>query len=182
MKLCSKCETKKAVSEFAINAANLDGKDYWCKPCRSDYHKVKYPRSMKPMFKDNESKQCRKCEVVKPRTHFRSNGGSKVSYCKDCYKAIGLTSNLSKYNLTIDQYIDMFEKQEGKCYICKNNEPSHTKKRLSVDHDHSCCGQGKACPKCVRMILCSQCNMALGAVKDNIEVLRSMIKYLEEYS
>ena len=23
MKLCSKCETKKAVSEFAINAANL---------------------------------------------------------------------------------------------------------------------------------------------------------------
>ena len=65
---------------------------------------------------------------------------------------------------------------------CKKDEPSHTKKRLSVDHDHSCCGQGRGCNKCVRMLLCSQCNMSLGAVKDNIKVLKSMIKYLEEYS
>ena len=108
MKLCSKCETKKGLSEFAINAANLDGKDYWCKPCRSDYHKIKYPRSMNPMFKDKDSKQCRKCEIIKPRTEFASNGGNKISYCRECYKSIGLTSNLSNYGLTVYQYIDMF--------------------------------------------------------------------------
>jgi hypothetical protein len=134
------------------------------------------------MFKDKDSKQCRKCEIIKPRTEFASNGGNKISYCRECYKSVGLTSNLSKYGLTADQYIDMFESQGGKCYICKKDEPSHTKKRLSVDHDHLCCGQGKGCNKCVRMLLCSQCNMALGAVKDNIEVLKNMIKYLEEYS
>ena len=133
-------------------------------------------------FKDKDSKQCRKCEIIKPRTEFASNGGNKISYCRECYKSVGLTSNLSKYGLTVDQYIDMFEAQDGKCYICKKDEPSHTKKRLSVDHDHSCCGQGRGCNKCVRMLLCSQCNMALGAVKDNIEVLKSMIKYLEKYS
>jgi hypothetical protein len=135
---------------------------------------------MKPMFKNKDSKQCRKCEIIKPRTEFASNGGNKISYCRECYKSVGLTHNLSKYGLTVDQYIDMFEAQDGKCYICKKDEPSHTKKRLSVDHDHSCCGQGRGCNKCVRMLLCSQCNMALGAVKDNIKVLKSMIKYLEE--
>jgi len=134
------------------------------------------------MFKNKDSKQCRKCEIIKPKTEFASNGGSKISYCRECYKSIGLTSNLSKYGLTVDQYIDMFEKQNGKCYICKKDEPSHTKKRLSVDHDHSCCGKGKGCKKCVRMLLCSQCNMALGAVKDDVSVLKNMVRYLEQYS
>jgi hypothetical protein len=182
MKICSKCEKKRDLKEFAINAANLDGKDYWCKECRSAYHKIKYPRSMRVMYKDGESKQCRKCEEVKPLTQFPKNGGNKISYCRNCAKSIGILHNLKKMELTPDEYIAMFDAQDGKCYICKNEEPSSNKKRLSVDHDHTCCGKGKACKKCIRKLLCSQCNMALGAVKDNINTLKSAIAYLEEHS
>jgi hypothetical protein len=137
---------------------------------------------MKPMFKDETSKQCRKCEEIKPRTEFPKNGGKKISYCRDCYKATGLSHNLSKFGLTPDDYIEMFENQDGVCYICKQPELSANKKRLCVDHDHSCCGKGKACNKCVRKLLCFQCNIALGAVKDNITVLKNMIAYLEKHS
>ena len=181
MKLCSRCEKKLGLSEFATNAANLDGKDYWCRKCRSAYHKIKYPRSMKPMFKDETSKQCRKCEIVKPHTEFAKNGGKKTSYCKGCYKDIGIVTGLSKFNLTPTEYVDMFEAQNGLCYICCKEEPSKNKKRLSVDHDHSCCGKAKACKKCVRKLLCSQCNIALGAVKDDISILEGMISYLKQH-
>jgi len=179
MKLCSRCEKRRDLSEFATNTANLDGKDYWCKECRSAYHKIKYPRSMKPMFKDENSKQCRKCEIIKPLTAFPKNGGKKISYCRECYKSMGLSHNLSKFDLTPDDYIRMFEEQGGVCFICK--KPESSRKRLCVDHDHSCCGKGKACSKCVRKLLCFQCNVALGAVKDNIAVLKNMINYLEEH-
>ena len=182
MKLCSKCETEKSVSEFAINAANLDGKDYWCKPCRSAYHKIKYPRSMKPMFKDDRSKQCRKCEIIKPLTQFPKNGGKKITYCRECYKEMGMNRSLNRFGLTPDDYIDMFESQNGLCYICGQSESSSNKKRLCVDHNHDCCGKTKACDKCVRKLLCFQCNVALGAAKDNIQVLKNMIEYLEEHS
>lgn len=182
MKICSKCEKMRDLNEFSTNSANLDGKDYWCKECRSAYHKIKYPRSMKVMYKDDESKQCRRCEKIKLLTQFpKKSGGGRITYCRECSKDTGILYNLKKMELTPDEYIKMFEDQNGKCYICKKEEPSHTKKRLSVDHDHKCCGKGKACKKCVRKLLCSQCNIALGAVKDDISVLKSAISYLEEH-
>ena len=181
MKLCSMCNIKKPIDSFAVNSANLDGKDYWCKPCRSSYHKAKYPRSMKKMYKDKTHKQCRKCEEIKLITAFPLRGGSRITYCKECSYFIGSAANLKKLGLTVDEYISMFEDQKGLCYICNKEEPSHTKKRLSVDHDHRCCGSGKACKKCIRRLLCSQCNMALGAVKDEISTLKNMISYLENH-
>lgn len=71
---------------------------------------------------------------------------------------------LYKYGIDLDTYNNMLDSQDKKCVICKQ------KLFLYVDHDHS---TGK-----VRGLLCGQCNMGLGAFKDNIMTLQNAIDYL----
>ena len=71
------------------------------------------------------------------------------------------------YNLTLDQYDQMYQDQKGACKICSKNFP-----RLCVDHCHD---SGK-----VRGLLCNRCNLMLGQSLDNIDTLTNAIKYLRD--
>lgn len=100
------------------------------------------------------------------------------SRCKPCYSdyASSLPSRrssrrrrtLAQYGLTVEDYQAMFDSQDGKCSTC-----DHIANRqvLEVDHDHQ--------TGLVRGLLCRGCNSALGAIDDNIQTLRNLIKYLE---
>jgi hypothetical protein len=74
------------------------------------------------------------------------------------------------YNITLETYNEMFVNQEGKCLICGTHQ-NELKRALSVDHDHI---TGK-----VRGLLCNKCNFILGHSRENIDILKSVIKYLE---
>jgi hypothetical protein len=63
--------------------------------------------------------------------------------------------------------------------ICKQKDTSF-RKRLSVDHDHACCSGEGSCGKCIRGLLCHKCNLALGAINDDINILQKMIDYLKK--
>jgi hypothetical protein len=94
-----------------------------------------------------------------------------------CLGLLFLLLVLKKYGMIIDDYIDLMKKQNGVCAICKREDESG--KRLSVDHDHSCCAGVSSCGKCIRGLLCSRCNRTLGMVEDNVDYLNSMIEYLK---
>ena len=66
----------------------------------------------------------------------------------------------------------MFINQEGCCAICKRHQLNF-QKRLFVDHDHK--------TNEIRALLCQNCNSVLGNAKDDITILQSSIKYLENY-
>jgi hypothetical protein len=70
----------------------------------------------------------------------------------------------------------MLERQGGVCAIC--GLPCKSGKRLSIDHDHSCCPGKGSCGKCVRGLLCMNCNNGLGHFKDDPELLGTAIAYL----
>lgn len=76
---------------------------------------------------------------------------------------------IRNFNITLDDYNKIFVDQEGCCAICKSHQ-SEFKLSLSVDHCHE---TGK-----IRGLLCGNCNMALGLLKDNILNLEEAIKYL----
>ena len=82
------------------------------------------------------------------------------------------------YGISAEDYVRMFNKQNGKCAICHQPETSLDKngnlKILAVDHCHT---TGK-----VRELLCYSCNSMLGQARDNIEVLSSGIDYLKRHS
>lgn len=74
------------------------------------------------------------------------------------------------YGLTPDDYTRLFEKQDGKCAICKTPQEKLSS-RLHVDHDHK---TGK-----IRGLLCQKCNHGLGQFNDNPKLLHMAIKYLK---
>src|SRR6266542_47593 len=78
-----------------------------------------------------------------------------------------------KFNLSIEDYHNLLEKQDFKCAICKTDKSNaKNKKSLCLDHDHK---TGK-----VRGFLCHSCNRGLGSFKDSSEALTEAIKYLNE--
>lgn len=77
----------------------------------------------------------------------------------------------SKYGLSAEQWDATFVEQGNVCKICKSSSPNY-KGGWHTDHCHK--------TNQVRGILCHSCNIALGAVKDNLETLSEMIVYLIE--
>ena len=76
------------------------------------------------------------------------------------------------YNLTIEEWNAIFEKQNRCCAICGSPYSGRKNGQWCTDHDHA---TGK-----VRGILCTGCNSALGHCKDDPSILRAAAKYLEE--
>lgn len=87
------------------------------------------------------------------------------------YTEIDLKRN---YGISGEQVARMLEAQGHVCAICRLPETKIIKGRviaLSVDHCHA---QGH-----VRALLCAACNTGLGAFRDNPDLLRAAISYLE---
>lgn len=62
------------------------------------------------------------------------------------------------YNLTLEQWNDLYVRQGGLCAICMRKL---RKDRAQTDHDHACCPGATSCGKCVRGLLCKDCNYKL---------------------
>ena len=75
------------------------------------------------------------------------------------------------YNITLEDYNELFIKQEGCCAICHRHQ-NDLKRKLSVDHNHT--------TEKVRGLLCDKCNLTLGNVHENIQILLNMIHYLNK--
>lgn len=84
-------------------------------------------------------------------------------------------AELKRYGLTLEDYQALLEAQKGVCAVCHQPETRKTKAGkvapLHVDHDHQT-GQ-------VRSLLCHRCNMALGYVREDPEVARALVAYIE---
>jgi len=75
------------------------------------------------------------------------------------------------YGITLEEYNKIFELQNNKCAICKTSKPGH--KRINsffVDHDHK--------TKKFRGLLCNRCNIAIGQVDENTNILSAMTDYI----
>lgn len=144
-------------------------------------------------------KYCNKCKTEKDLSEFypRKNRGNNAvrSNCKTCcreqldklkkWEYSTLTSeqktrrqqiyrkhNLKKkYSISLEQYNLLLQEQEGCCGICGTNDPKGKFNTFVVDHNHK---TGK-----VRGLLCNRCNLVLGLLKDDIDVIGNILEYLE---
>ena len=78
-----------------------------------------------------------------------------------------------KYGITLEQYNDLFRKQNESCSICKTHQ-SDLPRILSVDHCHD--------TGAVRGLLCDNCNRGLGLLGDNLESIKVIVSYLSSES
>jgi len=176
-RVCSVCGKEKELSFYRkvkLNGSN-GGYAIRCKVCM--YGHEPYKRFTRNTDELTE-KECLTCKQTLPVSNFdmMSRHGRKyyLSSCKKCRNKIsalkrGQTNfyrvrDLHKnYGITLEDFNDMIELQEGKCLICNTHLEALTK-GLVVDHCHT---TGK-----VRGLLCSNCNSGLGMFKDNVDKFR----------
>lgn len=86
----------------------------------------------------------------------------------------GHCARAGKFGLSPIQMVMVIEMQE--CAICGSSDTP-----LVIDHDHRCCDQPSrsTCGECTRGLICSPCNLGLGAFRDNPDRLRAAALYLE---
>lgn len=134
-----------------------------------------------------ESLECRNCQKS-----FAPTGRTQVYCSKACSVAFNnrawtakLGGNRARtlwvnYRLTVEAYLALLERQGGVCGICGTDTPGYSNhESWSVDHDHACCPEARCCGKCVRGLLCHNCNMMIGHARDNPAILGAGIVYLE---
>ncbi|WP_104633125.1 endonuclease VII domain-containing protein [Streptomyces sp. MH60] len=131
-----------------------------------------------PRFRDEQGrKQCRGCGQWLQEGAFtlnRSTADGRQSHCPRCVRNRRLWY---RYGITGAQYDDLLAEQGGVCAICKATNPGG--KELAVDHDHACCPErSKSCGECVRGLLCDLCNVGIGSLRDDTEILRAAVEYL----
>lgn len=138
----------------------------------SDSCKIKYhnrQRSLRP-------RPQRICACGAPAMH---QTGKPV--CADCKiddrsrpyrREYYLEYTLRRRGLTVADYERMLAAQRGRCAICRRQDPRGNG-RWHIDHDHVT-GQ-------VRGLLCSNCNLALGYLGDDPDVIRAAATYVAKH-
>ena len=81
-----------------------------------------------------------------------------------------------RYQLTPEQFQAMLDKQNNRCLSCGKVFGTGYMNRAEVDHDHGCCPGRISCGKCVRGILCGQCNRLLGLVEKSIPLAKCIME------
>ena len=115
-------------------------------------------------------KECATCgkEVKRPE-----GKGRRPKYCSDLCRPFYKNYKL----LDTADYDTLYERQDGKCMICKKGENNVSKlgklRKLSRDHCHT--------SKVLRDLLCANCNTALGLLCEDIEIMESMIEYVKRW-
>lgn len=75
---------------------------------------------------------------------------------------------LKRYGLTPESFEDLLQSQDRKCAVCRAADPG--KRGWQIDHCHA---TGR-----VRGLLCIHCNLALGHLKDRVDLFQAAITYL----
>lgn len=173
---CARCKEEKITSLFHKNSKNKTGCASWCKECRRLGNLPGDPSGQQKF------RVCTACRESKKTSEFRSQataktpclkclGGkrSKAGYPKTPEKTRRHREEIKAlYGLDEQSYYEILDLQDRRCPGC-GEPPSRI--NLSVDHCHR---EGV-----IRGLLCVDCNLALGRVKDKVQTLKNLISYLE---
>lgn len=141
----------------------------------ANYEKKRFcPQGHDTQVTGRYDSHCKECVKVYQKIYRKAHPDKIVAISRK-YEAkfkerIADSKLRSKYGITLTQKETMFQAQSGKCATCSfvflSVYSAH------VDHCHI--------SKKVRGLLCSDCNLVAGKVKDSPARLRSIADYLEQ--
>lgn len=176
MKRCTQCGQLKDESEFWLkrDRGKLTRRAT-CKECYRNRPRI-YAEAAQV-----SGKVCSVCGKWKPASEYyrhRICRDGIETYCKQCKadkrrirdakypERVRSVDLKAKYGITIEQYHEMRERQEGHCAICG----VEAGEKLVVDHNHQT-GQ-------VRGLLCHLCNAMIGCARESLDILAAAAAYL----
>lgn len=84
-----------------------------------------------------------------------------------------------RFGMSLESYDSLLKRQHGRCAACGRRPLKGL--FLVVDHDHRCCPGERSCGRCVRALIHSKCNVALGAADDDPKVLAALLRYAKRH-
>jgi hypothetical protein len=163
VKLCTKCGETKPLDSFHRHSQRIDGRQQYCKSCRTKSksewaanHRVEHAAA------ERERRTANPESYARTKHRWRSNNREADAISNKRRK-------LRKFGLTLEEYERMLSLQEGLCKICRQ-PPNGKYNQLHVDHCHA--------TGVIRGLLCHSCNVSLGHMRDDINILLRAIHYL----
>jgi hypothetical protein len=167
MKICINCKQEKRFDEFKSKHDGSNRLSSYCKPCcvtlKREYRATDQGRKL-------QNEAVRKYRVKNRERLLVSEAKRRQT---PAHKKYVREYHLQKtYGITLAEKDQMFLDQKGCCASC--GDIFESVKATHTDHIHG--------TKIVRGLLCRNCNIALGLVKDDIKRLHALITYLERFS
>lgn len=152
--LCTVCEVRQPSEEFYADVSSPCGHSSQCKGCRR--------RARRDSWAEDRGGH-RNRDVV--RQSERTPQEQEAFLYRQWVYMLD-----RKYKLTVARWEELLRSQNGVCALCGEPESkTHNRSgdliRLAVDHDHRCCPGSMTCGRCVRGLLCYECNLLVGKVE-----------------
>lgn len=185
MRTCRSCKAELPLDKGFYRRSKGES---WTLDCRKCVNRKGHQGRKQPTPKDyyvysGRLKVCKVCNEEKADSNFtlRNDKCGLRPLCRTCLSQRVGTSGAgrkaflkyllkTKYAMTVDDYLEMLERQENRCAICGG--VNKTGRRLYIDHCHD---TGK-----VRGLLCLNCNAGLGQFSDSLALLESATDYLRK--
>ena len=137
-----------------------------CNRCNQDKPVSEFYKESK--FTRGYRYACKKCEAPRFKA-YRNYPGNREKMAANKRRL----RRAKEYNFPPELYDERLTAQGNVCAICGTDTPGG-RGQFHADHDHE--------TNQPRGVLCHNCNVALGNFKDNPEILRAAIEYLQKYS
>lgn len=163
---CDKLFSSRASKSRHITLSHSDRPLKWCPECDTEklpgfFYKMPNITIVDGVPRERRRTICDDCHAAK--SNYGRTNRPESHKRRDRKKNAKL-----KYGLTLEQYdafkAERFQKYGGKCEICRVRD------QWALDHCHT--------TGTIRGMLCRMCNVALGSVNDNVDILHNMIDYL----
>lgn len=166
-KTCGRCNQAKSIDNFSKHSKGFDGYQNRCKQCAKENYWSKRE------------------DLIEKKREYNLKNKDSINAKHKVYREEFPEKNKERklkyyYNITLDQYNEMLDSQNHVCAICEGTNES-SGKDLFVDHDHSCCPGGRSCGECVRGLLCNDCNLSIGRMRDDPIRLTKAVEYILEF-
>lgn len=169
-KICSKCKKEKYISEFSKHIKGRNGIRPDCKKCNAEYsaERWKDPKVRERINAYEKEYRESACGSLIRKAYSKSY--SAKPEVKERTRAHWFRT---EYGITLEQYKEMYFRQNGNCLICGEHFEERGDNKLTtlhIDHDHES-GQ-------VRGLLCHNCNSGIGYLKEDVSLLQKAMNYL----
>jgi len=131
--------------------------------------------------------ECPACDTTfTPRNQGVIN---QLGICGDCWqqlRELGVSEAFRRHHVPVTRIMAFIA--DPTCPICKTDlmevqrvkaDRGKWRTNITVDHDHTCCPKSDSCGRCIRGIICRNCNNALGYIHDNPATALAIANYLQ---
>ncbi|MGY1662399.1 endonuclease VII domain-containing protein [Geodermatophilus sp. SYSU D00705] len=163
--------------DFGKNRSLPDGLSFYCKACNRRRNNAWYRQSRRAAGQEVRDhswvpdgfRWCPACRQAIAHEDFARSGTKPSGFgsqCKACKAAANSQAYfLRRYGMSREDLQEMRAKQADRCALCGARGPEH------LDHDHE--------NDFVRALLCQRCNLALGLLRDDPDLMRAAADYVE---